>query len=408
MPEPPTFEARLADAFDRYVAPAPVEVDTRALARSVVAGAAGRRWQASDLAPTGRRLLLLAAALLVASLAAIVVGGRLVDPPPPPTPFRGELLPAGSLIQPRIGAALVPLQDGRVLVVGGLPDPTESTDETGSGLTPPEIWDPATGRFSPVDGYAHAMRAATILQDGRVLTLGADRTYAVFDPSTGAVSARNGMAADRSSPAAALLRDGRVLVVGGTADATAELFDPMSNRFAPTGSMTQGRQAPIAVGLRDGRALIVGGGIATAEVYDPATGEFVDLGPTGLTADPVAANRLSDGRVLVIGTARFQATAPAVIFDPTTERFDPTVDVPSHVAGAAATWDGPAVLVGDHERGGGTFAVLFDPAVGVVRELPSPTAYHPSVAALPDGGVLLVGGYDIDDGARLRVAEIYR
>jgi hypothetical protein len=408
MPEQPTFEARLADAFERYVAPAPVEVDARALARSVVAGGAERRWQPSDLVPTGRWLVLLAAALLVAAIAVAVAGSRLLEPPTP-MPFRGELTPTGSLTQPRTGAALVGLRDGRVLVVGGFPDDFDATGATGTGSIRIEVWDPATGGFSPVDSSFHASRTATTLLDGRVLILGTGRTFALFDPSTGEVSARVGMAVGRSGAAAALLQDGRALVVGGTADATAELFYPTSNTFAMTGSMTQVRSGPIAVGLRDGRALIVGGGVSTGEAYDPATGGFVDLGATGLSGDPLAATLLADGRVLVVGAGRLMATAPAVVFDPMTDRFEETFEVPSHVAAAAGLADGSVVLVGDRELGGGAFAVLFDPAVGVVRELPAPTAYHPSVAALPDGRVLLVGGYDIrNDGAPLAIAEIYR
>jgi WD40 repeat protein len=408
MAEQTTFETRLADAYERYVAPAPVEVDARALARSVVAGAAGHRWQGSDLVPTGRRLLLLAAALLVTALAAGAVGSRLLQPPPP-APFKGELVPSGSLTQPRTGAALAPLQDGRVLVIGGFGFSAEGTDTTDPRPTLVEAWDPADGDFSPVDGSFHASRAATTLLDGRVFILGTGRVYALFDPSTGEVSARSGMAVDRSGAAVTLLQDGRVLIVGGTADGTAELFDPRSNRFATTGSMTASRPAPIAVGLLDGRALIVGGGDSTAEVYDPVTGRFADLGSTGLWRDPPAATLLADGRVLLVSAARFKATAPAVVFDPTTDRFEPTFDVPSHVAAAAALADGSVLLVGDHETGGGTFAVLFDPAVGIVRELPRPTAYHPSVAALPDGGAILVGGYDMkNDGASLGIAELYR
>ena len=41
MRDPMTFEARLADAFDRYVAPVDVDVDARALSSTIAA--AGRR-----------------------------------------------------------------------------------------------------------------------------------------------------------------------------------------------------------------------------------------------------------------------------------------------------------------------------------------------------------------------------
>ena len=94
MRDPMTFEARLADAFDRYVAPVDVDVDARALSSTFAA--AGRRarpsWH-SLLMPDRRAIqVALVAVLLLALLFAALQAGR--RPPPPPFGVAGNGLVA--------------------------------------------------------------------------------------------------------------------------------------------------------------------------------------------------------------------------------------------------------------------------------------------------------------------------
>ena len=64
----------------------------------------------------------------------------------------------------------------------------------------------------------------------------------------------------RSHFAAALLADGRVLVVGGwTYTSSAEVYDPGARAFGPTGSMSVSRSRASATRLQDGRVLVTGG-----------------------------------------------------------------------------------------------------------------------------------------------------
>ena len=106
------------------------------------------------------------------------------------------------------------------------------------------------------------------LADGRVLLVGGEASGALataelFDPATGTFSPAGSMTRPRSIGASAtLLRDGRVLVVGGGADVgtSAELYDPATDTFAPTGAMTVGRGGfHTATLLKDGRVLLTGG-----------------------------------------------------------------------------------------------------------------------------------------------------
>jgi len=68
-----------------------------------------------------------------------------------------------------------------------------------------------------------------------------------------------------------LLSDGKVLVAGGRYDTSAELYDPSTGTFTATGSMTvvRARPSPTAALLGNGKVLIVGGDsdVGSAELY---------------------------------------------------------------------------------------------------------------------------------------------
>ncbi len=164
------------------------------------------------------------------------------------------------------------------------------------------------------------------LLDGRVLVIGNDeRRWRLRDHR---VSARPGRPAS-PCPAgpivsagtvstAVRLRDGRVLVIG---DGGAQIFDPTSLQFAPVGPMVTARSGGTAALLRDGRVLIAGGmppggtpgvdpALRSAELFDPDTGTFSPTGPIGTPTGGGPMVTLPDGRV-------FMAT------DPTAEIYDP-------------------------------------------------------------------------------------
>src|SRR5688572_16841775 len=114
---------------------------------------------------------------------------------------------------------------------------------------------------------------------------------------TGSFTRIPSMAVPRMGHSATLLSDGRVLVAGGYSSSVrrmdtlldaVELYDPTSRTFSPTGRMTTPRAHHAAALLPDGRVLIVGGitnsvmnrpelvahDLATTEIYDPASAVF--------------------------------------------------------------------------------------------------------------------------------------
>lgn len=163
------------------------------------------------------------------------------------------------------------LTDGRVLVLEGF-------SRDGSVHGGAEILDAQFSRFTEVDrdlGLARERGATTVLSDGKVLLSGGmidrgtglvvptDRVL-LFDPASSQfreLAARLGKV--RESHASVLLRDGRVLIVGGLADGPlrdAEVFDPRNEAFSPlSGQMAIPRVALTAVRLPSGDVLVIGG-----------------------------------------------------------------------------------------------------------------------------------------------------
>ena len=112
------------------------------------------------------------------------------------------------------------LQDGHVLIAGGR-SPQDSVYDSA------ETYDPATGKFGSAGsmGEGRQQHTATLLPDGRVFIAGGFwsdgkkwrvlSSTEMFDPATGDFSPVGSMGAVRSSHTATLLNDGRVLIAGG-------------------------------------------------------------------------------------------------------------------------------------------------------------------------------------------------
>ena len=193
-----------------------------------------------------------------------------------------------------------------------------------------------------------------------------------FPRSTGTWIATSSMGTPRTGHTSVRLLDGRVLVVGGASDEnerSAEIYDPDTGTWSATGNMLKphsGFLAFPATLLRDGRVLV---GDADdpgaldptfgAEVYDPDSGTWT---PTGrmIKANPGTATLLRDGRVLVTGS---DGTHPSCMTR-TAARGLPQED------GHIEAWP----------------------------------RRHP----VPDGRVLVVGGFDVSNRPRIRLRGALR
>jgi hypothetical protein len=259
--------------------------------------------------------------------------------------------------------------------------------------------------------------AAVLLPTGRVLIVGGIERNGVmqpgaevFDPITGRFTATgNPLAQHGWGVTATVLRDGKVLVAGGSAGcdspcftASAELYDPANGTFEPTGKMTAPRAEARAVLLRTGEVLFVGGNpvtesnpVLSAELYHPSTGTFSSLGATHLS-DATQITLLKDGRALVVSGSGTD------LYDPATERFSRTgtMTVPRSKFGGAMLPDGRVLIAGGQAGGAWgtrvTSTQIYDPPTG--RFLPGPELNEnrfklsKAVVSLKDGRMLIAGG----------------
>jgi hypothetical protein len=340
-------------------------------------------------------------------------GSPVPAPAPAPSPSTASGIPL-TMSMPRAAHTATSLPDGRVLVAGGcVRDGCEGTLEGG----PSELFDPRTGTFLPGPPLREPRvgHTATPLPGGRVLLVGGypDENRAplasaeVYDPATGRFEATGAMSTGRGAHTATRLLDGRVLVVGGVGPdgylATAEIYDPASGKFTPVAPMPGPRSTHGAVLLGDGRVLVAGGQSArdtlldTALTFDPRADAWREVGRLDAAKYKFALAPLPDGGALVVGGQTSDAREARLT---RTERFDaksgmftpgPTMAEPRFKISDAvvALPDGRLVIaggVGVEAYAGGKLRRL-DAAAGPERQFPA-------AAMLPDGGVLVTGGYD--------------
>src|SRR5881296_1472368 len=381
-----------------------------------------------------RALLCLTTILAVAGCdRADKTAGPVRSPAPPVTDLQGTFSTAGELGTGRSGHVALRFPDGRVLVAGGVSANTR--------LASTELFDPASGLWTSVAGMNHARlgAAAVLLADGRALVIGGAAfnnctdasvggTAEIFDPASGTWTLTAALNESRSSPAAVVLQDGRVLVAGGGdrcghMRSSTELFDPTSGTWTPTGTLSVGRQAPAGALLPDGRVLLAGGtseypfpSLASAELYDPATGTW---SPTGSMADQriwtsedaSAAGFLvvlADGKVLTAGGVsrpnNFGANdlylKSAELYDPATGTWSPAGDMLTPRSEHQLTLLATGQVLATGGRFSGALldgAEVFDPGTGMFSDagtMTSPRIDH-TATRLTDGRVLLAGGLAI-------------
>ena len=329
----------------------------------------------------------------------------------------------GSMAQARIDHTATLLLDGKVLVVGG---------EGSSTSTVAELYNPTTGSWSGTGALAAGRQnhTATRLPNGKVLVAGGIRAsfpggnYAedsmasaeLYDPATQTWSSAGSMASERFDHTAALLPDGKVLVIAGRifhypsffdqTVADAEIYDPATNSWSPAGALARGRSQFAAAVLVGGKVLVAGGyGPAAggymphAEIYDPTTNTWSSAGSmsAGRGFGPTA-TRLANGKVLVAGGYNDNGLlATAELYDPAMNVWSPAASfsVARNNHAAELLPDGRVLIVGgDPGPVQTTSAQLYDPATNAWSAAGSLSIGSRNLSAtlLASGNVIVVGG----------------
>lgn len=170
----------------------------------------------------------------------------------------------------------------------------------------------ATARFD---------HTATLLRDGKVLVVGGQSVRNVslssaelYDPISRMWTNTGSLNVGRRNHTATLLPDGKVLVAGGCSasdfSANAEVYDPATKNWTVTGSMLTARERHVAVLLPNGKVLVAGGrggnkfppdDLASVELYDPTSGKWTSITEMNTKRCGSVAILLSNGKVLVVG-----------------------------------------------------------------------------------------------------------
>jgi hypothetical protein len=293
-------------------------------------------------------------------------------------------LPAEMLVA-RYAPVIALLPNGKVLIAGGYVE----IGSVGTYLKSAELFDPATGSFSPLTAELNVARseaAFAVLPGGKVLIAGGYnsttlKSAELFNPATSTFEKLSAeMSSARDYPAASTLSNGKVVIVGGAGEGseyvkTPELFDPETRTFEKIpGEMTAARYAPTAGVLPNGKMLVAGGytnaskALKTAELFSPETHVFEKL--EGATHEPTEPREeagivaLANGELLILGGYNWTSKRLK-----TAELFNPE----------AATFEKLSTEMTEGRNG-------------------------PAAVLLPGGRVLIVGGYN-ESGKYLKSAE---
>lgn len=246
------------------------------------------------------------------------------------------------------------------------------------------------------------------------------------------------MGTNRSWHTATLLQDGRVLVAGGfNTDniKTAELYDPATETWTPTGDLNVARYWHTATLLPDGSVLIAKGSndgdlastLSSAERYDPTSGTWKLLDDPNQYASVLhTATLMADGKVLFTGgypgnEGQGDPTTLALseLFDPVAGTWEMVGNLDEARNGHTATLlpDGNLLVAGGYDWNIRFYdyklplyvgrAELYDPATGTWTAGASLVAarYGHTATLLQDGSVLVVGGDGL--AGNLASAELY-
>jgi N-acetylneuraminic acid mutarotase len=360
--------------------------------------------------------------------------------------------------QARSGQTATLLPGGEVLVAGG--------GNGGTSLDTAELFDQATGTWTSAAAMlvGRSRHAATLLLDGSVLVVGGSetpesqehvRSAEIYDPTTNTWASAARPAGLQQIDSMTLLTSGEVLVVGTLgseqqAPDGAVIYDPSLNTWRSVAAPNQTRHGAATVALAEGKVLVTGGYIVTqtfppvqnhftlfdsAEEYDQQSNTWHAVAPMQQVRAEQTATVLPSGKVLVAGGVYeiqisgglngANSLASTEIYDPKSETWAATAPMNLARAEDSATLlpDGDVLVAGGYDCGSGacvgyggsgdccgaSSAELYQPANnGWTFTAPATTGTGHTATSLANGAVLVTGGrLGIINNDELTGPEIY-
>lgn len=342
-------------------------------------------------------------------------------------------VPTGEMIGSRADHTATLLSDGRVLFAGGY---LSSYFVEHAVVDTSEVYEPSAHTFHETGKMtsARSEASATRLPDGRVLITGGFdqgrfvglgsiarvpvKTTEIFDPKSDVFTASSPMLSPRYAHSSMLLKNGKVLIAGGSCQAEnfmgvaqggacgPELFDPDKGIFSMADASDAPHNEEDAIVLVDGNVLLFCAGTA-AELYDSKSGQFTRTGSLSERLDSCVGTLLQDGRVLLFGNTRIGNVTrepphwQAEIYDPKIGSFSKLGNPPLEINDpATATIESDRVLVSG-EVNPDYYNILSSEVFDSSRnEFSVLGAQHPhrigfTATTLTDGSVLIAGGSSV-------------
>jgi hypothetical protein len=294
----------------------------------------------------------------------LVIGGMTLEGPTATTEIfdvKASLWKLGpSLNSKRVGHTATLLRDGTVLVVGG---------DTGSGATASaEVLDIAKSVSvqTPDMFFARSGHAAVLLKNGNVLvTGGADwatsvwRQAEVFNTSTHKWTPAGSTSTARLFFSMLLLPDGTALAVGGDTNQTSERYNATANGWSQSSKMTSQRIYSSSA-LIGGKVISAGGLVGnnlvnSTEMFDPATNSWKAVGNMQTARARFSLTPLPNGDLMAAGSQGTSGTsASCEVFHPETSSWQtsPPMNVSRGAHGSAVVSGGATYVMGG--KSGGT------------------------------------------------------
>lgn len=303
------------------------------------------------------------------------------------------------------GSSWTALPDGSALIVGGLGfDPVTFGDlvhdqvylvsKTLELVAQPKVPGPRWGHAAAAVGSTVVLAGGNA---GGITTPTELSSVVAYDTAKKSWKTLPNLQRARQSASALALKNGKVLVLGGSGGGSSstllDIVDPAAGTTTKGAPMASSRIRPAMTELADGRVFVAGGLDYDSEIYDPATNVWSTGPKFPAYLDRVDVHRLPSGQLLVVPLSTTSTKTTYVVDAALKAAVEGPPMTTAHANGASTQLLDGRVLVTGGEKGTTprTEAELFDESKGAfaaIEPLDVPR-FLPVLVTLADGRVLV-------------------